>query len=127
MRLQAHVNAFNNILADLTQLGVKVDDEDKTIILLCYLPSSYGHLVTTLTNGKELIMMNSIYSILLQHTQRRQSVEESGRSSGESLFVKGGQDNVRDKGKVVGYRKKRRFKSKDKKIIECYGCKQIDH
>ena len=49
---QAHVNAFNNILADLTRLGVKVDDEDKAIILMCYLPNSYDHLVITLTYGK---------------------------------------------------------------------------
>lgn len=32
--LQTHVNAFNNILADLTWLGVKVDDDDTVIILL---------------------------------------------------------------------------------------------
>ncbi|CAI8585364.1 unnamed protein product [Vicia faba] len=50
--LQAHVNAFNNILANLTRLGVKVDNEDKAIVFLCSLSSSYNHLVTTLTHEK---------------------------------------------------------------------------
>ncbi|CAJ2663689.1 unnamed protein product [Trifolium pratense] len=47
--LQQHVNVFQNILTDLTRLGVQMDDEDKAIILLCSLPESYDHLVTTLT------------------------------------------------------------------------------
>lgn len=76
--MQAHVNTFNNILADLTRLSMKVDDEDKTITLLYYLPSSYDHLVTTLTYGKKTITFDSISSTLLQQAQHRQSVEEGG-------------------------------------------------
>lgn len=63
--LKSHVNTFNSILFDLTQLGVKVDDDDKFITLLCSLPSAYDHLVTTLTYGKETIMLNSISSTIL--------------------------------------------------------------
>lgn len=63
--LQVHVNAFKNILVDLTQLGVKVEDDDKAIILLCSLPSSYDHLLSTLIYGNETIMLGSISSTLL--------------------------------------------------------------
>ncbi|CAI8589056.1 unnamed protein product [Vicia faba] len=63
--LQAHVNAFNNILADLAQLDVKVDNENKVVILLCSLLDSYDHWETTLTYGKETIMLNSISSTSL--------------------------------------------------------------
>lgn len=123
--LQAQVNAFNNILADLTQLGVKGDDEDKAVILLYYLPRSYDHLVTTLTYGKESITMDSISSTVLQHSQHRQSVEEGEGSSGECLFAKGGHNRRRVKGKVVDSGKKNRFKFNvkwEKKEGQDYEC-----
>jgi hypothetical protein len=41
---------------------VKIETEDKAIILLCSLPSSYEHVVTTLTYDKESIKLR----ILLQ-------------------------------------------------------------
>lgn len=69
---------------------MKVDDEDKAIILLLSIPNSYDYLVTTLTYGKEVISFDSISSTLWQHAQHRQTVEEGGESSGEGLFVKGG-------------------------------------
>ena len=103
------------------------DDEDKAIILLCSLASSYDHLVTTLTYGKETITFNSISSTLLQHIKNCQSVEEYEGNSGEGLFVEGGQDYGRGNGKTMGYGKKKSFKSKDRKIEECYGCNQIGH
>ena len=41
--------------------------------------------------------------------------------------MKEGQDHGRGKGKAVCSGKKQRFKSKDRKIEYCYGCKQIGH
>jgi len=52
-KLAQHVNFFNQIIIDLVQLDVKIKDEDRAIIPLCLLPSSYEHIVTTLTYGKE--------------------------------------------------------------------------
>jgi hypothetical protein len=46
--LQQHVNVFDNIITKLVKLGVKIDDEDKGIILLCSLSGSNDYLVTTL-------------------------------------------------------------------------------
>lgn len=107
--LQAHVNDFNNILVDLARLGVKVGDEDKAIILMFSLPSSYDHLVTTLTHGRETITLDSISSTLLQHARYLQSVEEGRESSCRSLFVKEGQDRGRGKSKVVSSGNKKSF------------------
>ena len=50
--LAQHVNIFNQIITDLVRVDVKIEDEDKVIILLYSLPPSYEHLVTTLTYGK---------------------------------------------------------------------------
>ena len=47
-----HLNAFNRILSDLLALEVKLEEEDKTLLLLFYFPSSYDHLATTIMYDK---------------------------------------------------------------------------
>ena len=63
--LVEHMNAFNQIVTDLARLSVKVDDEDRAILLLCSLPPSYEHLITTLTYGKETVELEDITAALL--------------------------------------------------------------
>ena len=41
-----HLNVFNRILSDLLALDVKLEEEDKALLLLSSLPSSYDHLAT---------------------------------------------------------------------------------
>ena len=53
--LVEYMNAFNHVVTDLARLGATVDDEDRAILLLCSLPSSYDHLITTLTHCKETV------------------------------------------------------------------------
>ena len=42
--LAEHINVFNQLIADLGKVDVKIDDEDRAIILLCSLPGSLGAL-----------------------------------------------------------------------------------
>ena len=55
---------------------MKIDDEDRAIILLCLLSRSYEHLVTTLTYGKEDIKVEDIVATLLAHDQRRKIMQQ---------------------------------------------------
>src|ERR1044072_2177806 len=122
-----HLTVFNNALAEVTRLGIKVDDDVKAVVLLCSLPPSYAHLVTTLTYGKDTVKLHVISSTLLAHEQRSRGVEEGG-SSGDGLFVKGDADRGRGKERGDSSRKKKkRFKSKDRSKAECFACKQIGH
>ena len=38
--LAEHINVFNQLIADLGKIEVKIDVEDRAIILLCSLPGS---------------------------------------------------------------------------------------
>ncbi|KAE8672931.1 hypothetical protein F3Y22_tig00111833pilonHSYRG00028 [Hibiscus syriacus] len=91
--LAQHVNVFNQIVSDLARLDVKIEDEDRAMILLCSLPPSYEHMVTTLTYEKETINVEEITAALLAHNQRKQNTGES--SQADSLYVKGNRDRGR--------------------------------
>ena len=74
---------------------MKIDDEDRAIILLCSLPESYEHLVTTLTYGKEDIKVDEIVTALLGHEQRRNNILSEDPFGG--AFVVRGDHNTEDK------------------------------
>jgi hypothetical protein len=93
--LAEHINVFNQLVADLMKVDVKINDEDKAIILLCSLPRSYEHLVTTLTYGKEDIKVEDIVAALLAHDQRRKN-NATEESFGDAYLVKGDR-SVEDK------------------------------
>ena len=49
-----HLHIFNKIVTQLLNVDVKIEEEDKAILLLASLPSSFDTLVTTLLVGKIL-------------------------------------------------------------------------
>ena len=55
-----YLNAFNRILSDLLTLEVKSEDEDKALLILSSLPSSYDHLVTTIMYCEETLELEDV-------------------------------------------------------------------
>ena len=53
--LAEHINIFNQLIDDLRKVDVKIDDEDRAIILLCLLLGSYEHLVTTVNMARRML------------------------------------------------------------------------
>lgn len=113
--LVEHVNIFNQLVADLARLKVTIDDEDKVIILLCSLPPSYEHVVTTLTYGKESIKTEDITAALLARELRRKNNAVEAPQA-EGLLVSG----EPSRGKVEA-------KSKRKKKVQCFKCGDWGH
>nr|AAP53866.2 retrotransposon protein, putative, Ty1-copia subclass [Oryza sativa Japonica Group] len=114
--LRKHVDVFNQLVVDLSKLDVKLDDEDKAIILLCSLPLSYEHVVTTLTHGKDTVKTEEIISSLLARDLRRSKKNEATKASqGKSLLVKDKHDHE------AGV-----SKSKEKGA-RCYKCHEFGH
>ena len=98
--LMKHVNIFNQVIEDLARAVVMLEDEDKAMILMCSLPSSYENLVMTLTCGKDEISLDMVSTTLLSMAERRQHTDESSQSEG--LYVKGNQDRGGTKEKQEG-------------------------
>jgi len=64
-----HLNAFNRILSNLT-LEVKLEEEDKALILLSSLPQSYN-LTTTIMYEKEILELEDGRQMLLNNEQTK--------------------------------------------------------
>ena len=65
--LLEHVNVFNMLNTQLSNFKVKLEEEDKAILLLALLPTSFDHLMTTLMYGKETLELETHTHT---HTQR---------------------------------------------------------
>ena len=48
-----HLNFFNKIISEFLTVDVKIDEEDKALVLLSLLPQSYDHIVTNMLCGKK--------------------------------------------------------------------------
>ena len=111
-----HIDAFNKIILDLEDINVKIDDENKAIILLYSLPSSYEHLVDTLMYGRQSLSMVDV-----KETLSSKAASKKEASHGEGLTVRG-----RPEKRECGKGKKKRSKSRPKNM-KCFHCHKEDH
>ena len=51
-----HLNFFNKIINELLAVNVKIDEEDKVLILLTLLSKLNDHIVTTILYGNETLI-----------------------------------------------------------------------
>ena len=47
-KITDHFNVFNTLIFQLSSMDVKIDEEDKTVNLLCTLPESWGQVVSSI-------------------------------------------------------------------------------
>ena len=61
-------------------IDVKIDEEDKALILLSLLPESYDHIITTILYSKKTLILEEITSTLLSSEIRKRlnQVEQKG-------------------------------------------------
>ena len=71
-----HLNFFNKVISELLDVDVKIDEEDKTLILLSLLPQPYDHIITTMLYGKETLILEEVMSSLLSNEIRKMSNQE---------------------------------------------------
>jgi len=66
-----HLNFFNKVISEILAVDVKIDKEDKALILLSSLPESYDHIITTMFYGKETLILEEVTSTLLTSEIRK--------------------------------------------------------
>ncbi|VFQ73127.1 unnamed protein product [Cuscuta campestris] len=117
-----HLDEFNKITTELESIDVKIEEEDKAMLLLASLPSSFDNIVTTLLFGKETLKFDEAVAALLMNETRRGGNRVS--NDGQALVAKGA-------GRERGQSKERggasqRFKSSSKSF-RCYYCDEEGH
>jgi len=110
-----YLNVFNRILSDLLTLEVKLE-EDKALLLLTSLPSSYDHLATTIMHSKENIELADVRK-MLQNNELMKKTGSTEEASG--LFVKGQRGRAKSRGPKKDPKASSNF--------SCYFCKKPGH
>ncbi|VFR00763.1 unnamed protein product [Cuscuta campestris] len=116
-KFNGHLDEFNKITTELESIDVKIEEEDKALLLLASLPSSFDNIVTTLLFEKETLKFDEILAALLMNETRRGGNEVS--NDGQALVAKGA-GRERGRSKERGGMSKR-FNSSSKSF-RCYYC-----
>lgn len=65
------LNEFNKVVAQLTNIGANLDDENKVMMVLSSLLATNEHIVTTLLYGKESIGVEVVMVAVLSNEMRK--------------------------------------------------------
>jgi len=123
--LMEHLNLFNRCINDLLRVEVKYEEEDKALLLLRSLPSSFKHFRTTLMFGKETLRFEEVVQDIISHVKMNKSTSNDLKNEG--LLVKGSNERGRSKEKDKGTDNRWRSKSRNRKDVECYYCHKKGH
>ena len=68
-----HLNLFNKIISELLAVDVKIDEKDKTLILLSSLLQSYNHIIIAILFKKETLILEEVTATLLSNEIRKKA------------------------------------------------------
>ena len=91
-----HLNFFNKVINELLTVDVKIDEEDKALILFSSLSQSYDHIVPTILYGKKTLILEEITPTLLSNKITKRPIQEEQIGSG--LGVTGRKEREGKKG-----------------------------
>ena len=125
--IQNHLDDFNSILIDLESMGVKLEDEDKAILLVVSLPSSYKHF-------KEILLYSNNETLSFEDVKARLLSKENFHlevraEKGDGLLVRGESFGKKNPTKSRFERHKsnkfcRYYKKSGHVIFECFELKR---
>jgi len=91
LSIDEHMNNYTKLLTDLVNVDVKIDEEDKAVILLnSFLDKEYKTFTLTLINGRQTLNYNNVSATLVNYEVRRHDrLSSHGSTSVEALVVRG--------------------------------------
>ena len=66
--------------SEVMSLDVKIDEEDRALLLLCSLSGSYDGLIITLVYGKKILNYEEIVGVLRSNEQRKKIYKGDSKS-----------------------------------------------
>jgi len=74
-----HLNVFNTLLVQLESVEVRFESKDKAITLLCSLPESWDHFVTSISVSisETLEFDDAVRALLSEETRKRSNADTS--------------------------------------------------
>lgn len=70
-----HLNVFNMIIDQLGYISVKVDDQDKCMLMYCYFLDLWDHLVMIIGSSTSTFKLEDVIISLLFEEMQRKSFE----------------------------------------------------
>ena len=104
---------FHKIIDDLKNIEVKIEDEDKALLLLSLLPRFFDHFKDALLYDKECTITFNEVQTAVKSKEFSKSKDLKIEDSGEGLNVSRGE------GERKGMSKPKRF---DKSKVKCFNC-----
>ena len=93
--IDEHMNNYTKLLIDLVNIDVAIKEEDKTLILLNFLPDDeYETFILILINGKQTLNYSDVSAAFVNY-----EVSSSNGTSAEALKIRGRGSNRKGKGK----------------------------
>ncbi|GAB2299826.1 hypothetical protein Dimus_038584 [Dionaea muscipula] len=125
--IKSHLATFNTIIMDLENHEVTIEDEDKALLLLCYLPPSFKNFRETVTYDNESISLKEVKADLLSRDvlDNELTVSTSG-SQADGLVVRGRPTERNVESGRFKSRSKSREKSNMSNVV-CNYCKKKGH
>ncbi|KAL8493858.1 hypothetical protein ACS0TY_024865 [Phlomoides rotata] len=133
--LSEQLDTFNRYVDDLEDLDVKLEDDDKALMLLNALPRSLENFKDVVLFGRQdQVSYDNVLAVvktkILRVQGRDSKADKKTHDPAESLnvkFKKGGKKSFKGKG---GQLDKGKDKSKESEFVErrkCYGCNKVGH
>ncbi|KAL8526510.1 hypothetical protein ACS0TY_015638 [Phlomoides rotata] len=124
------LDKFNKVLDDLENIDIKMEEEDKALILLSALPKSFKNFNDTILFGRQSSITLEEVHVALKSKELQKVIDQASFSTGEGLTVKGKylkKSNFKKGNTNKWQNKKTSETTTDTYVRKCFHCHEPGH